>query len=110
MELIARLLDVFIAFTAEPMIHAGEGGLRGNLDPTGGFKRSRSGALSLRDALTSWDGSLPAPPGVRDAAREMVTAYGHPNAGQWETHTVPEDAWEQLLWPDSAGDMPARSR
>ena len=108
-ELIGRLLDVYISYTATPLTFTSESGLKGNLDPTGGFRRARPAAIALRAVIDAWDGTPPPSANVVTAAREMVTAYGHPEAGRWEEHTVPEDAWGQLLWPNeevSTGESP----
>jgi hypothetical protein len=98
--LIRRLLDVYITYTAAPMVLDRDDGPSGDLDPTGGFRRARPAAMELRTALENWDGALPLPADVVAAARAMVTAYGHPAAGQWEEHTFPDDAEEALVWPD----------
>jgi len=108
-ELIRRLLDVYVSYTAGPTVFVSDNGIKGDLDPTGGFRRARPAAIALRAVVDAWDGSLPPPADVVMAAREMVTAYGHVEAGRWDEHTVPEDAWEQLLWPDEerAAGVPA---
>ncbi len=108
--LIARLLDVYISYTASPLSFVSDSGVRGNLDPTGGFRRARPAAIALRAVIEGWDGSPPPPSDVVVAAREMVTAYGHPEVGRWDEHTVPEDAWEQLLWPDEEVQTAASPR
>lgn len=98
--LIGRLLDVYISYTAGPMLFEREAGPAGNLDPTGGFRRARTAATELRAAIDKWDGALPPPAEVVAAARAMVAAYGHPAAGRWDEHTFPDDAEAALLWPD----------
>lgn len=100
-ELLRRLLDAYIRFSGNPITT--EEGQRIDYDPTGGFRRARPAAVALRAALGGWNGMLPAPQEVVIAAREMVTAYGHAAAGRWDEHTVPDDAWDQLLWPDEDG-------
>lgn len=97
-ELLRRLLDVYVKLSGDPT--AIEGGQRIDYDPTGGFRRARPAAVTLRAALDGWDGGLPAPQEAVTAAREMVTAHGHSAAGRWDEHDVPDDAWDQLLWPD----------
>jgi hypothetical protein len=98
-ELIRRLLDVFVVYTAGSMKSMGPMGRVDN-DPTGGFRRAHLAAVSLRKALEGWNGEPPMPPVVAEAARDMVTAYGHPAAGRWDEHTVSGEVRESLLWPD----------
>lgn len=98
-ELLRRLLDVFISYTGGSLVEI-ENAARIDNDPTGGFRRARPGAIALRAAIDRWDGSLPVPPTVAEAAREMVTAYGHRAAGRWDEHTVLGEVDEDLLWPD----------
>jgi len=101
--LIQRLLDVYIVYTAGPMVHIPESGPQGNLDPTGGFRRARPAAIALQAAVKAWNGSVPPPPDVVAAARAMVAAYGHPAAGRWDEHAFADDAEKALLWPDQDG-------
>lgn len=100
--LVRRLLDVYTVYTAGDLVGI-ENGQRADYDPTGGFRRARPAAIALRASIEHWDGVLPAPPDAVTAARGMASAYGHAAAGQWDEHTVPDDAWEQLLWPDGEG-------
>ena len=100
-DLVRRLLDAYIRFSGNPITT--EEGQRIDYDPKGGFRRARPAAVALRAALSGWDGVFPAPQEAVTAAREMVTAYGHAAAGRWDEHTVPDDAWDQLLWPDEDG-------
>ena len=102
-----RLLTVYISFSANPVER--KDGSRIDDDPTGRFRRARPAAIALNQALGGWDGALPAPSEVIAAARDMVVASGHPAAGKWDEHTVPADAWGQLLWPDDYRGAPAGS-
>jgi hypothetical protein len=95
------LLDVFVAYTGQDLDIV-EGGQRVNYDPTGGFRRARSAAITLRICVDHWDGSLPAPADVVSAARAMVAAYGHSEAGRWDDFSISDDVDDALLWPDAA--------
>lgn len=106
-DLHRRLLDAYIRFSGNPITI--EEGQRIDYDPRGGFRRARPAAVALHAALGGWNGVLPAPQEAVMAAREMVTAYGHAAAGRWDEHTVPDDAWDQLLWPDD-DEGPHRKR